>query len=190
MSACGLAQCQITRLMRAAKTKIDLRYRRLSGPSALRCFSTLPRSFSSATSAVKRGIRCAANRPPPDPYKLAGCAGSPCSPGRCAAGILQLTRDFRARQRIGTAGVTLGWRRLSPSAELFVDPESGKRSAVRDPGALGAERYYWPVSAFGDHQVTAGRTGDVREARSQAEEALAGYMAAWHEVPGEERRNA
>jgi hypothetical protein len=65
--------------MRAAKTKIDLRYRRLSGPSSLRRFSTLPRSFSSATSAAKRGIRCTANRPPLDPYKLAGCAGSPSS---------------------------------------------------------------------------------------------------------------
>jgi hypothetical protein len=80
--------------------------------------------------------------------------------------------------------VTLGWRRLSPSAELFVDPESGKRCAVRDPGALGAERYYWNVPAFCDHQVTAGRTGNVREARSQAEAALAGYMAAWRELSG------
>jgi hypothetical protein len=103
---------------------------------------------------------------------------------------MQLTRGLRARQRIGTAGVTLGWRRLSPSAELFVDPESGKRSAVRDTGALGAERYYWPVSAFGDHQVTAGRTGVVREARSQAEAALAGYMAAWRELPAEGSANA
>ena len=63
-------------------------------------------------------------------------------PVGCAAGLLQLERELRARQRIGTAGVTLGWRRLSPSAELFVDPESGKRCAVRDPGALGAERAF------------------------------------------------
>ena len=81
-------------------------------------------------------------------------------------------------------------RRLSPSAELFVDPESGARCAVRDTGALGAERYYWTVSAFGDHQVAAGRTGDVREARSQAEAALAGYMAAWRELPAEGSANA
>src|SRR5882757_11261795 len=97
-------------------------------------------------------------------------------PVGCAASLLQLERELRARQRIGTAGVTLGWRRLSPSAELFVDPESGKRCAIRDTGALGAERYYWTVSAFGDHQVAAGRTGEVTEARSQAEAALVAYM--------------
>ena len=111
-------------------------------------------------------------------------------PVGCAASLLQLERELRARQRIGTAGVTLGWRRLSPSAELFVDPEGGKRCAVRDPGALGAERYYWNVSAFCDHQVTAGRTGDVREARSQAAAALAGYMAAWRELSGKGSANA
>jgi hypothetical protein len=124
------------------------------------------------------------------PTKLGAARVTILVPAGCAEGLRQLARELRARQRVGTAGVTLGWRRLSPSAELFVDPESGARSAIRDTGALGAERYYWPVSAFGDHQVTAGRAGDVREARSQAEEALVSYMAAWHEVPGEERRNA
>jgi hypothetical protein len=83
------------------------------------------------------------------------------------------------------AGVTLGWRRLSPSAELFVHPESGARCAIRDTRTLGAERYYWTVSAFGDHQVAAGRTGEATEARSQAEAALAAYMAAWRDPPGE-----
>jgi hypothetical protein len=77
----------------------------------------------------------------------------------------------------------------SPSAELFVDPESGARCAVRDTGALGAERYYWTVSAFGDHQVAAGRAGEVTEARSQAEAALVAYMTAWRELPGEESTN-
>ena len=84
----------------------------------------------------------------------------------------------------------LGWRRLSPSAELFVDPESGARCAVRDTGALGAERYYWTVSAFGDHQVAAGRTGEVTEARTEAEAALAAYMVAWRELPGDESGSA
>ena len=88
-------------------------------------------------------------------------------PVGCAEGLRQLARELRARQRVETAGVTLGWRRLSPSAELFVDPESGKRCAVRDPGALGAERYYWNVSAFCDHQVTAGRTGRSEEHTSE-----------------------
>ena len=111
-------------------------------------------------------------------------------PVGCAEGLRQLARELRARQRVRTAGVTLGWRRLSPSAELFVDPESGARCAVRDTGALGAERYYWTVSAFGDHQVAAGRTGEVTEARTEAEAALAAYMLAWHELPGEESGSA
>src|SRR5260370_41799817 len=97
-------------------------------------------------------------------------------PVGCAEGLRHLARELRARHQVGAAAVTLGWRRLSLSAELFVDPESGARCAVRDTGALGAERYYWTVSAFGDHQVAAGRTGEVTEARSQAEAALVAYM--------------
>jgi hypothetical protein len=104
--------------------------------------------------------------------------------------LRQFARDLRRRERAVAAAETNGWRRLSPSAELFVDPESGARCAVRDTGALGAERYYWTVSAFGDHQVAAGRTGGVTEARSQAEAALVAYMAAWRELPGEESANA
>ena len=88
-----------------------------------------------------------------------------------AEGLLLLARELRARQRAGTARVASGWRRLSPSAELFIDLDSGARCAVRDTGALGAERYYWIVSAFGDHQVAEGRTGELTEARSQAEAA-------------------
>ena len=97
-------------------------------------------------------------------------------PVGCAEGLRQLARELRARQRVETAGMTLGWRRLSLSAELLVDPESGARCAVRDTGALGAERYFWTVSAFGDHQVAAGRTAEVAKARSQAEAALVAYM--------------
>jgi hypothetical protein len=109
-------------------------------------------------------------------------------PVGCAEGLRQLARELRARQQVGTAGVTLGWRRLSLSAELLVDPESGARCAVRDTGALGAERYYWTVSAFGDHQVAAGRTGEVTEARTEAEAALAAYMGGLgQELAGDDR---
>ena len=101
----------------------------------------------------------------------------------CAEGLLLLARELRARQRAGTAGVTPGWRRLSPSAELFIDLDSGARCAVRDTGALGAERYYWTVSAFGEHQVAEGRTGELSEARSQAEATLGAYMGGVRELP-------
>jgi hypothetical protein len=57
---------------------------------------------------------------------------------------------------------------LSPSAELMVDPQSGARCAIRDTGAPEAECYFWTVTVFGYHQVAAGRTGELAEARSQA----------------------
>jgi hypothetical protein len=108
-------------------------------------------------------------------------------PESCADGLLQLARELRARQRAATADVAAGWRRLSPSAELFVDPESGVRCAIRDTGAPGAERYSWTLTVFGDHQMAAGRTGELAAARSQAESALAAYVAALREPPeGEE----
>ena len=103
----------------------------------------------------------------------------------CAESVLFLARELRARQRAGIAVVTPGWRRLSPSAELFVDPDSGGRCAVRDTGVLGGERYYWTVSAFGEHQVAAGRTEELTEARSQAEAALAPYMGPRRELSGD-----
>jgi hypothetical protein len=104
----------------------------------------------------------------------------------CAEGLLFLARELRARQRAGTTSATPGWRRLSPSAELFIDPDSGARCAVRDTGAIGAERYYWTVSAFGERQVAEGRTEELTEARAQAEAASIEYIADWrHESKSE-----
>ena len=104
----------------------------------------------------------------------------------CAEGLLFLARELRARQRAGTISATPGWRRLSPSAELFIDPDSGARCAVRDTGAIGAERYYWTVSAFGERLVAEGRTEELTEARAQAEAASIEYIADWrHESKSE-----
>jgi hypothetical protein len=97
-------------------------------------------------------------------------------PVGCAEGLLRLARELRTRQKAGTASVTLGWRRLSPSAELFVDLESGTRCTIRDTGTPGIGRYLWTVSVFGEHQLAAGRTGELAEARAQTEMALAGYI--------------
>jgi hypothetical protein len=105
-------------------------------------------------------------------------------PVGCAEGLLHLVRKLRARQQGAAVGATLGWRRLSPSAEPFVDPESGARCVIRDTGTPGMERYLWTVTVFGDHQLTEGRAGEVAEARSQAEAALAGYLAAWGRAVG------
>jgi len=38
------------------------------------------------------------------------------------------------------------------------------------------ERYLWTVTVFGDHQLMEGRTGELTEARSQAETALSAYV--------------
>ena len=97
-------------------------------------------------------------------------------PAGCAEGLLLLARELRARQGTGTAGATLGWRRLSPSTQLFVDLESGARCTIRDTGTPGVGRYLWTVSVLDEHQLAAGRTGELVEARAQAEMALAGYM--------------
>ena len=70
--------------------------------------------------------------------------------------------EFRARHRLGMAGVTRGWRRLSPSAELMVDAESGARCAIRDTGAPETERYFWTVTVFDYHQLAAGRTRSLQ----------------------------
>ncbi|MGC2201671.1 MAG: hypothetical protein WA633_16230 [Stellaceae bacterium] len=93
-----------------------------------------------------------------------------------AEGLLHLARELRARQSAGMSASTAGWRRLSPSAELFVDPRSGARCAVRDTGALGAVRYLWTVTVFGEQQVAAGRAEEIAGARSEAETALSAYV--------------
>jgi hypothetical protein len=100
-----------------------------------------------------------------------------------ADGLRQLAREFTARHMLGVSGGR--WRRLSPSAELMVDPESGARCAIRDSQRSGAERYLWTLTVFGYHQLAEGRTGELAEARSRAEAALAGYAAAWREMPGD-----
>jgi hypothetical protein len=65
----------------------------------------------------------------------------------------------------------------------MIDPESGARCAIRDSRRSGAERYLWTLTVFGYHQLAAERTGEIAEARSRAEAALAGYVAVWCEMP-------
>jgi hypothetical protein len=48
--------------------------------------------------------------------------------------FLHLAREFRALHRLWMGGATWGFRRLSPSAELMVDPESGARCVIRGAG--------------------------------------------------------
>jgi hypothetical protein len=41
-------------------------------------------------------------------------------PEGCAEGLRQFARDLRQRQEAGTSHVDREWRKLSPSAELFL----------------------------------------------------------------------
>jgi hypothetical protein len=99
-------------------------------------------------------------------------------PTGCVEELRDLARVLRARQRERIVGPPLGWRRLSPSAELMVDPQSGARCAIRDTRAAGAARYHWTVTLIGEPDpVAAGRTTDIAIARSEAEAALGDYLA-------------
>jgi hypothetical protein len=99
-------------------------------------------------------------------------------PESCAEGLRDLARVLRGRQRERTANPAFGWRRISPSAELMVDPACGARCAIRDTRGPGAARYHWTVTVVGEPDpVASGRAEQPAEARSQAEAALAGHCA-------------
>jgi hypothetical protein len=98
-------------------------------------------------------------------------------PEGCAEGIRQFALELLTRPRAGSAVGQAGWRTLSPSAGLLVNPECGARCAVRDTGADGEKRFHWTVTILGrSRAVAAGRTGESAEARSLAEAALSAYV--------------
>ena len=74
------------------------------------------------------------------------------------------------------------WRRVSPSAELLVDPECQARGIIRDTFARGADRFHWSVLAPNQsHPITAGRTGRIVRGRLLAETALRAFVEDWRE---------
>ena len=82
-------------------------------------------------------------------------------------------RNSGDRQWLEPPSRSAEWLKLSPSAELFVDPECGARCAVRDTGAAGSQRYLWTVTLSRHvNPVALGRTADLAEARWLAEAAL------------------
>jgi hypothetical protein len=112
-------------------------------------------------------------------------------PENCAEGLRQFARELCARHRAGPAPLAPEWRTVAPSAELMVDPECRARCAIRDTGASGGKRFHWTVTVLGHSRpVAAGRTGELTEARWQAEAALAAYMAARGEMREDEAGDA
>ena len=94
-------------------------------------------------------------------------------PEDCAEGLRQFAHELCRRQQADTSHVACGWRKLSPTAELMVDPERGVRCAIRDTGADGPDRYHWTVTMLGeDLPLSAGRVMELVNARSAAEAAL------------------
>jgi hypothetical protein len=92
--------------------------------------------------------------------------------------------ESRSRQR-EPAYPTPEWRRVSPSAELLVDPECQARGIIRDTFARGADRFHWSVLALDElHPVAAGHTGRIARGRLLAETALRAFVKDWHEQSG------
>jgi hypothetical protein len=97
-------------------------------------------------------------------------------PEGCAEDLRQFARDLCQRQEAGSSAVAAQWRKLSPSAELMVEPGCGASCAIRDTGAAGPARYHWTVTVFDETGAVAeGYTGELAEARSHAEGALHAY---------------
>ena len=102
-----------------------------------------------------------------------------------AEDLQRFARELRSRQR-GPAYPTPEWRRVSPSAELLVDPECQARGIIRDTFARGADRFHWSVLAPDQsHPIAAGHTGRIARGRLLAETALRAFVEDWREQSGE-----
>ncbi len=104
--------------------------------------------------------------------------------------LQRFARDLRTRQPGGPADAAQEWRRVSPSAELLVDPECQARGIIRDTRARGADRFHWSVLAPDQsHTVAAGHTGRIARGRWLAETALHAFVEDWREQPGRQNGN-
>jgi hypothetical protein len=103
-----------------------------------------------------------------------------------AEDLRRFARELPTRQTSEPASVSaLQWRRLSPSAELLVDPECQARGIIRDTRARGADRFHWSVlPADQSHSLAAGHTGKIARGRWLAEMALRAFVEDWREGSG------
>ena len=135
---------------------------------------------------VKTWPWCAlvSERRPPSRPPLASSLCRVCvrAPEDHAEELRRFARDLRSRQPGGPADAAQQWRRLSPSAELLVDPECRARGIIRDTRARGADRFHWSVLApEQSHTIAAGHTGRIARGRSLAEMALRAFVEDWRE---------
>jgi hypothetical protein len=95
--------------------------------------------------------------------------------------------DYECAKRAPPAQ-SLEWRRVSPSAELLIDPECQARGIIRDIRTHGADRYHWSVLAPDQSRtVAAGHTGRIARGRWLAEAALRAFVEDWREQSGRQR---
>jgi hypothetical protein len=94
-----------------------------------------------------------------------------------AQDLRRFARELRAQQPGGPANVTAQWRRVSPSAELLVDPQCQARGIITDTRGHGADRFHWSVLAPDQsHTVAAGHTGKIVRGRWLAEMELRAFV--------------
>jgi hypothetical protein len=102
-----------------------------------------------------------------------------------AEDLRRFARELRTRQPGGPANAAPKWRRVSPSAELLIDPECQARGIIRDTRARGADRFHWSVLAPDQsHSVAAGHTGKIARGRWLAEMAVRSFVEDWRELSG------
>jgi hypothetical protein len=88
-------------------------------------------------------------------------------PEEAADAIRQFAQKLRARKWLEPPLRSAEWLKLSPSAELLIDPDCGARCAVRDTGAAGRDRYLWSVTTRQDlNPVAVGRAAEAAAAPS------------------------
>ena len=122
-------------------------------------------------------------RRPPQPGRLRRVTVS--VPEDYAEDLRRFARELRTRQAGGPAHPAPGWRRVSPSAELLVNPECQARGIIRDTRARGADRFHWSVLAPDQsHTVATGHTGRIARGRALAEAALSAFVDDWREQSG------
>ena len=104
--------------------------------------------------------------------------------------LQRFARDLRTRQPGERANAAPEWRRVSPSAELLVDPECQARGIIRDTRARGADRFHWSVlPPDQSYTVAAGHTGRIARGRSLAETALRAFVEDWREQSDRQNGN-
>ena len=99
-----------------------------------------------------------------------------------AEDLRRFARELRTRQAGRPTHPAPQWRRVSPSAELLVDPECQARGIIRDTRARGADRFHWSVlDPDQSHTVATGHTGRITRGRALAEAALSVFVYDWRE---------